>query len=202
HVHLHREDRGARGPQGRHPARRFPRRRRTGDLGEHRQGRASAGMEAVGQPRRRAGAHGGVVPGEQGVRPLPGDVSAGPSKRRALLLLWVVKLAFLGAVVAVIARDLDAARFRGALQAAGALPFAACYAVDTLFVLVETIRLQYLADGRYPFGVIMRSRYLGSMIGTLLPGLAATDVVRVFLIDRARPGNKAGVLVLLLGNRL
>jgi hypothetical protein len=118
------------------------------------------------------------------------------------VVLWAVKLAFLAVVAAAIARDFDVAKFTAALGAMGALPFIACFAIDVLFFVIETFRLVFLSRRAYPFWLLLRSRYLASLIGTILPGLAATDLVRVFLIDRARPGNKAAVLVLLLGNRL
>jgi hypothetical protein len=128
-----------------------------------------------------------------------GDGASGGHWRRAAP--WLLRLAFLAVVAVAIGRDFDTARFASALRAAGIVPLIACFGVDTVFVMTESFRLLVLSQARYPFGLIVRSRYLSMLVGNLLPGLTAGDLVRVFLIDRARPGNKAGILVLLLGNR-
>jgi hypothetical protein len=125
-----------------------------------------------------------------------------PARWKTLGAFWLIKLGFLLAISVAIARDFDAATFTSALRAIGIAPLIACLGIDTLFFVVETFRLVFLSDGAYGFGLLLRSRYLSALIGVLLPGLAASDLVRVFLVDRERPGNKAGILVLLLGNRL
>jgi hypothetical protein len=132
------------------------------------------------------------------------DATSRPSGRRrsSIATLWLAKLAFLALVAFLIGRNFDVARFRSAISGVGLLPLLAALAVDVPFYLVETARLVYLSGGAYPFGVLLRSRYLSALIGTVLPGLAAADLVRVFLIDRTHPGNKTGILVLLLGNRV
>src|SRR5262249_20161682 len=77
-----------------------------------------------------------------------------------------------------------------------------CFGLEIVFVLIESARLVVLSRGAYGYGLMTRSRFLANVIGNVLPGLGAGDVVRVFIIDRVKPGNKAGILVLLLGNRL
>jgi hypothetical protein len=113
-----------------------------------------------------------------------------------------LQIAFLSLLVAVIARDFDVAKFKAALSSVGVLPIVACFAIDVGFVTVESVRILVLSRHAYAFWLIFRSRYLSALISMVLPGLAAGDLVRVFLMDRAKPGNKAGILALLLGNRL
>ena len=129
-------------------------------------------------------------------------IAEGRARWKSLAALWAVKVCFIGAVAVAIARDFDRATFASALRTVGVVPLIACLAIDTLFFLVETLRLVVLGEGQYRYGLLLRSRYLSALIGVLLPGLAASDLVRMFLIDRERPGNKTGILVLLLGNRL
>ena len=133
------------------------------------------------------------------MNPEPATKSRVGARRVAMVAL---QLAFLTALVSVIARDFDAAKFTTALKSVGVLPILACFAVDAGFVGVESFRILVLSRRAYAFWLIVRSRYLSMLMSMVLPGLAAGDVVRVFLMDRSKPGNKAGILVLLLGNRL
>ncbi len=116
--------------------------------------------------------------------------------------MWLLRLAFLAAVVWVIARSIDRRRVVEVMRQMGLLPFALCAALDVTFVLVESVRIGILARGRYGYPLIVRSRYLSTLISTMLPGVAAADLVRMILMDRVAPGNKTGILVLLLGSRV
>lgn len=115
---------------------------------------------------------------------------------------WLVRLAFLAAVVWVIASRIDRRRVVEVMGRMGLLPFVLCAALDVTFVLVESVRIGVLARGRYRYPLIVRSRYLSTLISILLPGVAAADLVRMIVMDRVAPGNKTGILVLLLGSRV
>lgn len=123
-----------------------------------------------------------------------------PALRWALVVLG--KVAAFSFLAWLVARDFDRAKFEASLRAVGVLPILACLGLDVAFVLIESVRLSVLCRRAYGLGALVRSRYLSMLVGTALPGLAAGDLVRVFLLDRAKPGNKSGILVLLLGNRL
>ena len=74
--------------------------------------------------------------------------------------------------------------------------------LEWAFYAVESLRNRMFLGKGYPVLQIFRSRLLAAALGNCLPGLGAAEIVRIFVLDRLRPGNKVRVTLTLLGSRL
>ena len=123
------------------------------------------------------------------------------SRARRVLTI-VFRLAILAAGVAVLLHFANLHELADAFHKMRLPVFAGALALDWGFYLVETWRIRRLSLGRYRFGALLRARMVATLVTNVLPGMASGEVLRVFLIDRNRPGNKLYVGLLLLANRL
>jgi uncharacterized protein (TIRG00374 family) len=74
--------------------------------------------------------------------------------------------------------------------------------VELLFYCIESYRIREFARRDYSWNILFRTRMASVFLGNFLPGFATSEIARVFLIDRYKPGNKVKVLSILLLNRL
>ena len=119
-----------------------------------------------------------------------------------MALRIAVRVALLGAAVALFLHFADIRSVGRALTQMSLSVFAAALALDAGFYIVESWRLSRLSLGRYPFGALWRSRMVSALLSNILPGMASAELLRIFLVDRTRPGNKLYVALLLIANRL
>lgn len=84
----------------------------------------------------------------------------------------------------------------------GLLPFALVVSLEWAFYAVETFRIRVLSGNRYSLGAILRSRLLSVFAGNFLPGFASSELLRMLVLDKERPGNKIYLALLLLANRI
>lgn len=74
--------------------------------------------------------------------------------------------------------------------------------LEWIFFGFEALRIQALCQGTYKFPVIIRARLVSAFLALILPGLAAAELIRVFLMDRSRPGHKFYLMLLLVSSRI
>ncbi len=114
----------------------------------------------------------------------------------------LVKFLFIALFVAYLWQTIHWQEVGRALVSIGIPTFGFCLVLEWAFFLVESWRIRFLSQGLYSFSTILRSRFVSLILGYVLPGLAVTEVARVFLMDREVPGNKMKIAFLLLTNRL
>ena len=113
-----------------------------------------------------------------------------------------VRLLLLAAVVAICLHFADVPAIGHAMAQTSVAILLMALAFDSGFYVVESWRLRQLSRGLYRFGALWRSRMVAALLANVLPGMISGEVLRIFLVDRYRPGNKLYVGLLLLANRL
>ncbi len=121
-----------------------------------------------------------------------------PSRKLSLL----IRLGLLVLFVALLYRFTNLRLLVSTLARISLGTFAACALLELAFYALESWRIQVLAGGTYSYRAIWRSRLLSALVSNFLPGMSSGELVRVFMLDTHRPGNKLNVALLLLANRL
>lgn len=74
--------------------------------------------------------------------------------------------------------------------------------LESLSYIVDSQKIYILANHVYPLSGLWQSRVLSAFAGNFLPGVVTADVLRIFLIDRLKPGRKFFVALLLFTARI
>jgi uncharacterized membrane protein YbhN (UPF0104 family) len=105
-------------------------------------------------------------------------------------------------VIALLIRYVDFHRLLASVARINAATIAGCIALEWVFYAIESWRIRALAGRQYPYRAIWRSRLLATAVTNVLPGMGAGEVIRIFILDRARPGHKVFIGLTFLANRL
>lgn len=122
--------------------------------------------------------------------------------RSRIAIRFAIRLALLGVCVGLFLRFADVRSLGSAIREMSIATFAIAMLLDWGFYVVESWRLRRLSLRRYTFMALWRSRMAAGLVTNVLPGMASGELLRIFMIDRYRPGNKLYVGLLLLANRV
>lgn len=117
-------------------------------------------------------------------------------------LLRVLRLSLLLGLALLIFNHINLPYFLSTLKKVSVFHVILAVALEWVFYSLESIRLQYLADRRYSFFDLFRSRILSVFVGNVLPGVASSEILRIFLLDRKAPGKKIFIGSVFLINRI
>ena len=114
----------------------------------------------------------------------------------------MLRLVLLFAVIALFVRYVDFHSLLTSVARINARTIALCIGLEWVFYAIESFRIRTLAGRVYPYRAVWRSRLLATAVTNVLPGMGAGEVIRVFILDRARPGHKVFIALTFLANRL
>lgn len=118
---------------------------------------------------------------------------------RAKVFLKIVSIL---AIFGLLIFFLDFQKFGRELSKVSTIAVILCIGGELLFYAIESVKLLYLGSFKYSFSLILKSRFLTAFLANFAPGLIVGDVLRVFILDRYRPGNKLHVASMLVSSRL
>ncbi len=120
-------------------------------------------------------------------------------KKRSKIAL---RLLFACLVFALLSFFIDFEKFVREIQNVSIAVICICVLSELLFYVIESVKLLFLGGFKYRLSPILHSRFLSAFLANFGPGMAVGDVLRVFILDRYRPGNKVYVATLLASGRI
>ena len=113
-----------------------------------------------------------------------------------------LRLLFAGAVFGLLCLFIDFNKFVREIQNVSLVVICMCVLSELAFYVIESVKLFFLGGFKYRFNPILHSRLLSAFLANFGPGMAVGDVLRVFILDRYKPGNKVYVASLLASGRI